>query len=202
MIRPHLRSMINDHKTSMRLPINKTTSGEWKNQLIMLNKCISIKIFEETCPVYSPSENIEILMGSETNDIIDELFKSLLQRFQDAKEQSNDKGSEFVHESVGLLYYKLQKISLKRGKSYIDSPEWLKNKRAAIDPKNKTDDKCFQYALLVTLHHQNIGRDPQRISKIEPIINQYNWKGIDSKLFQKDWKKFRQNNKTIALNIL
>ena len=39
------------------------------------------------------------------------------------------KGSEFVFNSVDLLYYHLHKISLKRGESYIDSPKWLKNKK-------------------------------------------------------------------------
>ena len=39
------------------------------------------------------------------------------------------RGSKFNFDSVDLLYYHLQKISLKRGQSYIDSPEWLKNKK-------------------------------------------------------------------------
>ena len=39
-------------------------------------------------------------------------------------------GSEFKFESVHLLYYHLHETSLKRGKSYIESPGWLKNKRA------------------------------------------------------------------------
>ena len=58
------------------------------------------------------------------------------------------KGSEFVVDSVNALYHDFNKISLSRGKSYIDSPEWLKNKKATINPKNN-DDKCFQYALTV-----------------------------------------------------
>ena len=43
--------------------------------------------------------------------------------------------SEFVYDSIDLLYYHLQKIGLKKGGSYIDSPEWLKNKKARINPK-------------------------------------------------------------------
>ena len=43
---------------------------------------------------------------------------------------------------------------------------------------------------------------PERISNIEPFINQYNWKGIDFPAEIKDWKKFERNNKTIAFNIL
>ena len=59
------------------------------------------------------------------------------------------RGSEFTFDSVDLLYYNLKKMSLNRIKSpYIDSPEWLKNKKSAINPKNN-DDNCFQYALTV-----------------------------------------------------
>ena len=69
------------------------------------------------------------------------------------------KGSEFVVDSVDLLYYKLHKISLNRGGSYINSPEWLKNKKAAINPKN-SDDKYFQYAVAVALNYEHIKKDP------------------------------------------
>ena len=62
------------------------------------------------------------------------------------------KRSEFVFDSVNLLYNKLHKISLSRGESYIDSPKWLKNKKATKNPKNN-DGKCFQYALTVALNY-------------------------------------------------
>ena len=79
-------------------------------------------------------------------------------------------------------------------------PEWLRNKRATINPQNKDDNNCFQYAITVALNHQNIENHPEKISNIEPFINQYNWKDIDFPSHQKDWKTFEQ--KTIALNIL
>ena len=85
------------------------------------------------------------------------------------------KGSRFGFDNVDLLYYKLHKISLNRGGSYIDSSEWLKNKKATINPKNN-DDKCFQYALTVAVNHAQIKKDLQRITKIKPFIDQYNWK--------------------------
>ena len=54
------------------------------------------------------------------------------------------KGSSFTFEGVDLLYYHLHKISLNRGGSYKNSPEWLKNKRVTINPKNDDDDdECF-----------------------------------------------------------
>ena len=110
------------------------------------------------------------------------------------------KGSDFIFDSVILLHYHLQKTSLKRtGLSHIDSPEWLKSKKATINPKNN-DDNCFQYALTVSLNYQNIKNDPQRISKIKPFINKCDWKGINFPSQKEDWKKFESNNKSIALN--
>ena len=111
------------------------------------------------------------------------------------------RGSEFVPGSIDLLYFHLQKIGLKRGGSYIDSPEWLKNKKATINPKNN-DDNCFQYALTVALNYQNIKNNPEIISKMKPFVDQYNWKEIDFPSRQKDWKKLQLNNKTTSLNIL
>ena len=75
-----------------------------------------------------------------------------------------------------------------RGRSYIDSPKWLKNKKATITLKN--NDSYFQYALTVALNHQNIENNTERISKIKPFIDQYNCKEIDFPSHSKDWKKF------------
>ena len=102
-----------------------------------------------------------------------------------------------------MLYYDLNKISLNRGGSYIKSPEWLEDKQATINPQNKNDDNCFQYALTVALNYKKINKNCQRISKkLKTFINQYNWKDIDFPSTGKDRKKFELNNKSIALNIL
>ena len=71
-------------------------------------------------------------------------------------------GSEFMFHSADALYYDLNKIILSRGGSYKDSPEWLKNKKATINPKNN-DDKRFQYALTVALNYEQIKNQPKRI---------------------------------------
>ena len=64
------------------------------------------------------------------------------------------KGSDFIFDGVNLLYYKCHKINFKRGGSYIESPDWMKKKKATINPKIK--DKCFQYAATVALYHGEI----------------------------------------------
>ena len=77
--------------------------------------------------MHTKSDNIEIMMDNETDQIIKESFKSPLQRYQKGLEEKM-RGIELVFDGVDLLHYKLHKISLNRSGSDIDSPEWLKNK--------------------------------------------------------------------------
>ena len=131
------------------------------------------------------------------------LLKNFLSRFYKKYEENLQKkmrGSDFEFDGVNFLYYDFNKISLNRGGSYIDSPKWLKDKKPTINPKNN-DDKCFQYAVTLALNLDNIDNHPERISKIKPFIDQYNWKEIDFPATSKDWRKLELNNE-MALNIL
>ena len=194
MIRPYLVDVINDHKNN----------DEWKIQLIAAIDFISSKpISDETHTMYTKSNNIEIMIGSDTNDAIEEIFKSLLQRYQENLKEKM-RVSEFAFDAVNVLHYDLNKISLNRGGLCIptNTVSWLSGKKATINPQNKKDDKCFQYALTVALNYEKIKNNPERISKIKPFIDQYNLKEIDFPSTGEDWKKFESNNKSIALNIL
>ena len=111
------------------------------------------------------------------------------------------RGSGFEFDGIHLFYYGLNKISLNRSGSYIESPKWIKNKKSTINPKNN-HDMCFQYAVTVALNHDKINRDHQKVSKIRPYINEYNWNDIYFPSTSKDWKKIELNNESIALNIL
>ena len=105
---------------------------------------------------------------------------------------------EFAYDSVDALYYNLNKVSLSRGGSYIDCPKWLKNKKTTINPKNK-DDKCFQYALTVALNHEQILKNPQRISNIKPCIDKYNWKEVNFPSIIKIGKNLNQTINQLLL---
>ena len=96
---------------------------------------------DETRTMRTKSNNVEIMMGSETDEFIEGLFESLLERYQQGLEESM-RGREFTFDNVDALYYDLNKISLSRGGPYIDSSEWLKHKKATVNPKNN-DDRCF-----------------------------------------------------------
>ena len=95
--------------------------------------------------MHTKSDNEEIMTGSDTDEIIEELFESCLQRYEQNLEKQM-KGSDFGFDGVNFLYYDVDKMSLNRGGSYIDSPKWIKNEKSTINPKNN-DYKCFQYAL-------------------------------------------------------
>ena len=131
--------------------------------------------------------------------LLNNFFESLLKKYEENL-QNKMRGSEFEFDSVNFLQYDFNKTSINGGGSYIDSPIWLKDKKSTINPKNN-DDKCFQYAVTLALNLDKIKKDPQRVSKVKPFIENYNWEDIDFPSTSKDWKKFEYNNE-VALNIL
>ena len=158
--------MINDYKSK----------GEWKIQLTAEINFISLKPdSNETCIMHTKSDNEEIMIGSDTSDVLKELFKSFLQRYQESL-QEKMKGSDFEFHGVNLLYYDFNKICLNRGGSYIESAKWIKDKKSRLIKINK---------------------HPQRVSKIKPFIDQYNWNNIDFPSTSKDWKKFEIMNQLL-----
>ena len=173
---------------------------EWKIQLIAEINFISLKPgSDETRAMYTRSDTEEFMIGADTNEIIKSLFESFLQRFEENLEEKM-RGSDFGFDGINFFYYNFNKTSIYRGGSYIDSPKWLKDKKSTVNPKNN-DHKCFQYATTLALNFDNINNHPEKISKIRPFIDQYNWKDIDFPATSKDWKRFELNNK-VALNIL
>ena len=130
MIRPYSSDIINDHKTPQKLRVhlsNKVTAdetqfGDWKIQLIINIIFVSSKHSDETLNMHTKSDNIEIMVVSETDYIIEELCEYLLQKYQEGLEESM-RGSEFLFDSIDSLNYHLQNISLKRGGSNAYSPK-------------------------------------------------------------------------------
>ena len=59
----------------------------------------------------------------------------------------------------------------------------------------------MQYAISIALNYEQINNNPERISKIKPFINMYDWKDINFPSHKEDWNTFEKNNRLIALNI-
>ena len=152
LIEPYLADMINNYKSK----------GEWKLQLTAEINFTSLKPdSDEKRIMHTKSDNTEIMIGSDTNEVIKELFKSFLQRCQEGL-QEKMKGSEYEFDGVNLLHYDFHITSLNRGRSHIESAKWIKDKKSTINPKNN-DYKCFQYPVTVALNYHKINKNPKSI---------------------------------------
>ena len=89
--------------------------------------------------MHSKGDDIEIMINDKANEVIKELFQSLVSRYQIGLEISM-RGSDFIFDCVHLLCYEWLKINFKRGESHIDSSDWIRNKKATINPINKKDN--------------------------------------------------------------
>ena len=144
---------------------------------------------------------LKVYIGSESNMVVDDLLKSFLDDYQFSL-RTKMKKSNLTYDRVRAFYYKLHKISTNSsGGSYTDSPDWIKNKKATINPKNKNNGKYMQYSISVALNHEQIDNYLERISTIKHFINKYDWKDIHFPSHRKDWNTFEKNNNSIALNI-
>ena len=76
-----MSDIINNHKTQ----------GEWKIHLTMAINFFSSKDSEEICTMHSKSDNIEITIGSETDETIENLFDSFLERYQKRIRRINER---------------------------------------------------------------------------------------------------------------
>ena len=158
LIKPYLNDLIN----------NKKDKGEWKLQLSAEISFASQKPgSDEKHAMYTRSICEELMIGSETEEVNEKLIMSLLQKYHDNL-QNKIKDSDFIFNGVNYLFYDLNRISISKGGSYIESPKWLKDKKCAINQKNN-DNKCFQYATTLALNFNNIDKHLQRISKIKPF---------------------------------
>ena len=189
-----------DNKTNTNNNNNNTNTNsnraEWKIQLIMQNNFISVKDFEDTRTIYSASKPVEIFMGSNTENVIDTLFNTILNRIQQAMETLNERGSGFIYDSVGLLCYHFQRIYIVRAESYIASPNWIVNKKETINTKNEKYNECFKWSIIVGLNYNKTNeKELKKLLKFRRV-------DIDFSSHQRYWEKFEQENNSIAINVL
>ena len=144
------------------------------------------------------------------NSLITEFFESsyinnLIQRMlAHIKSQTeNPKFSEsgFSLDKIMHLHINFHRLVLTRGSSYTELPECIQNNNVVINPQNK-DEECFKWTVIGALHHEEIKKDHQRISRLRPYENQYNWKGLEFPVSIKKIDKFEKNNPGIAVNVL
>ena len=139
----------------------------------------------------------EFFDASDINDLIERM----LAYFKAQTENPKFPESGFTLDKIMHLYINFHRLVLTRGSSYIELPEWLKSKKAVINPQNK-DEECFKWTVIGALYHEEIKHHPERISLLWAYENQYNWKGLEFPVSIKKIDKFEKNNPDIAVNVL
>ena len=109
--------------------------------------------------------------------------------------------SGFTLDQIMHLHINFDRLTLTRGSSYMKLPEWIARKKAVINPKNE-DEQCFKWAVIAALHHEEIKKDHQRISRVQHYEDQYNWNGVEFPLAIQKIGKFGKNNPGIVVNVL
>ena len=151
---------------------------------------------------FSISDNIKCFPSNNVDHILNKLLISLYEKYQEDIKLCHT-SSSFIYESVEELNIHFNKVDLQRGASYIPTPNWIKNKKATINPKNTQNTNCFMYAITIALYHKQQRTNPERISpKLIEHTNNLNWTDIDFLASYNVYNTFEQFNEDIALNVL
>ena len=132
---------------------------------------------------------------------ITELIQRMLAHIKTQVENPRMLESGFTLDKIMHLHINFHRLVLTRGGFYNELPKWIKSKKAVINPQNK-DEECFKWAVIAALHHEEIKKDHQCISRLRAYEKQYNWKGLEFPVSIKKIDKFEKNNPGIAVNVL
>ena len=141
------------------------------------------------------SRMTEVLQGSNLDKILEEMFAHMRTQIENPALAKR----RFVFDPVLFLDVSYHKLKLTQGSSYLPLPDWTANKKAVINPKNKDDEECFNWAVIAALHQEEIGNNPQRISKLRRFEDDHEWRGFLVALDEIDifWMEKRRFHKCL-----
>ena len=141
----------------------------------------------ETVKGYFNSETLENLRSSDKKELLERCIESIMAKI----EIYSKDGSEWVFKEVEKLEIHTVEFNPTKGSSYINLPDWIKNKKAIVNIKNN-DDKCFLWCILRYLHPKE--SHEEKIKDLEKYEFSFNTKGITFPMKLKDISKFEKLN--------
>ena len=139
----------------------------------------------------------DIFEGSDTNDLI----QRMLAHIKTQVENPQMPESGFTLDKIMHLYINFHRLALTRSSFYSELPGWIQNKHVVLNSQNE-DKGCFKWTVIAALHEEEIKKLHQRMSKLEPYENQYNWEGLEFPVLIKMIDKLEKNNPDTAGNML
>ena len=109
--------------------------------------------------------------------------------------------SGFTLDHIMHLDIDFHQLVLTRGSSHVELPEWIARRKAVINPKNE-DKECFKWGVIAALHYEEISDHSERISKLRPFAERYDWEGLEFPMALNEISKFEKRNPEIAVNVL
>ena len=189
---PHLIAI---YQSNMPIKENQTLDLEFirANNPVDENGNLEIIPFHPTTVARRiPAENfIEAVIKEDKED--------LMRRISEFEAR----GSELVLQRIKCLYVRTSPYTPVVGSSYRDIRDWIKNKKAVINPKNDNNE-CFKYAVLINMFPDKLGAHKERItSRLIGMEERLCWDGLDfsSGIGYKDFGEFGKNNSNIRLAV-
>ena len=139
----------------------------------------------------------EIFRGSNVEDLLSVMFAHIKTQVEHPALPK----SGFTLDHIMHLDIDFHQLVLTRGSSHIELPQWIASKKAVINPKNE-DEECFKWAVVAALHCEEISVNPERISKLRPFAERYDWEGLEFPMALNKISKFEKRNPEIAVNVL
>ena len=152
-------------------------NGEWKVEVTDANTVYKneIKTYSSR-PIHSKKDWIDFRRGSSMKEKYNDIIEAQKQRYEDNLEKSME-NNKINSVNLDHIHTVFQKLTVSSGASHIDFPDWIRVKKAVINPKNN-DDTCFQYAVTLALSWEKIRKNCERVNKILPYAKNYEWGDI------------------------
>ena len=112
-------------------------------------------------------------------------------------EHINFPSSGFSFKRILYMDVDIHKVNLIKGSSYVELEDWIKNKRAIINPQN-SDNECFKWAVIAAVYSVD---HPNRVNSLRAYDNRFDWSGLTFPL-EKDKIGLFENRNAYAVNVL
>ena len=124
---------------------------------------------------------------NDKNEIVTAMIEHMAQQIENPALRN----SKFVFDRVLHMDIDFHRLNLTRGSSYVPLPDWLMKKKAMINPKN-SDRECFKWAVIAAINWEEIGNNPERVSKLRRYEREFDWNGLEFPLSFRDINKFER----------
>ena len=175
--------------------LNKETT----NRAVRSQATIWIRFTRDGVEMVNLTFNSRMMTVYNLNDK-NEIVTAMTEHMAQQIENPALRNSKFVFDRILHMDIDFHRLNLTRGSSYIPLPGWLMKKKAIINPRN-LDMECFKWAIIAAMKWEEVGNNPERVSKLKKYEEEFDWSGLEFPICLRDISKLESRNET-GVNIL